>query len=123
VISSFNSLLRPVRIQVERRLQLTSMTGCTIDEWLPIFDAVDVSQEIENNGMSHLRHVAGDLLGFLVVLLPLARNMAMGTTRAQRPAVTHLHNLQQIPRRHPGQELDVLEHGFRRLILLASDLL
>src|SRR6266849_6593038 len=120
---SFNSLLCPVRIQVERRLQLTSMTSCAIDEWIPIFDAVDVSQEIKDNGMSHLRHIAGDLLGFLVVPLPLARNMAMSTTRAQKPAVTHLHNLQQIPRRHPGQDLDVLEHGFRRLVFLASDLL
>ena len=82
MISKVNSLFCPVRIQVERRLQLTSMTSCAIDERVPIFDAVDVSQEIKNNGMSHLRHIAGDLLGFLVVLLPLARNMAMGTTRA-----------------------------------------
>jgi Tetratricopeptide repeat len=63
--ASFNSLLCPVRIQVERRLQLTSMTRCAIDEWIPVFDAVDVSQEIKNNGMSHLRHIAGDLLGLM----------------------------------------------------------
>jgi len=99
------------------------MTSCAIDEWITIFDAVDVSQEVKNNDMRHLRHVAGDLLGFLVVPLPLARNMAMGTTRAQRPAVTHLHNLQQIPRRHPSQDLDVLEDGFRWLVFFASDLL
>ncbi len=99
------------------------MTSCAIDEWIPIFDAVDVSQEIKDNDMSHPRHIAGDLLGLLVVLLPLARNMAMGATRAQRPAVTHLHNLQQIPRRHPGQDLDVLENGFRWLVFLAGDLL
>ena len=99
------------------------MTSCAIDQWIPIFDAVDVSQEIKNDGMSHLRHIAGDLLGLLVVLLPLARNMAMGTTRAQRPAVTHLHNLQQIPRRHPGQDLDVLKHAFCWLAFLADYLL
>src|SRR5215471_2313304 len=77
----------------------------------------------KNNDMRHLRHVAGDLLGFLVVPLPLARNMAMGTTRAQRPTVTHLHNLQQIPRLHPGQDLDVPEDGFGWLVFFASDLL
>ena len=50
-LKNFNLILCSVSVQVERRLQLTSMAGCAIDEWIPIFDAVDVSQQIKNNGM------------------------------------------------------------------------
>ena len=44
------------------------MTRSATDTRLPVFDTVDIPQEIKNNGLRHLGHIAGDLLGFLVVL-------------------------------------------------------
>ena len=61
-------------------------------------------------------------LGFLSSFSHWHRNVAMGTTRAQGPTVTHLHNLQQIP---AGTRVKILmllnttSAGW----LLASDLL
>ena len=43
------------------------MASRAIDEWVPVFKAVDISLEIKNNGLGHLRHVPGDLLGCFVV--------------------------------------------------------
>jgi hypothetical protein len=120
---SKHSLLRSVGVQIERRLHLASMARRTIDQWGSVFEAIDVSQEIKNNGVGHFRHVPGDLLGWFVVFFPLVWKVTVGTTHAERSAVTDLHNLQQLPRRDPSQDLDVLEHGFRRLVLLTGNLL
>ena len=53
----------------------------------------------------------------------MARNMTVGAAHAQSAAVTDLHNLQQVPRRDPSQDFDVLEHGLCWLVLLTRNLL
>jgi hypothetical protein len=113
----------PVRVQIERWFHLTAMARRAIDQRGSVFESVDVSQEVKNDSVRHFRHVPSDLFGWFIVFFPLAWNMTMGATHAKRPAVTDLHNLQQVPSRNAVQDLDVLEHGFCRLVFLAGNLL
>ena len=46
------------------------MARRAIDQWSSVFEAINVSQEVKNDSVSHLRHVPGDLLGWFVVFFP-----------------------------------------------------
>jgi hypothetical protein len=80
------SLLCSLGVQVERWLQLASMARRAINQWVLVFEAVDVSQEIKIDGMGHFRHVPADLLGWYVVFFPMACNVTVGATHSESPA-------------------------------------
>ena len=116
-----NLFLRSTRIHIKRWFQSSAMARSTIDQRIAILKSIYISQLIGDDRVRHLRHIARNLLRWLVVLGPLADDVAVRATRAQRFAVTDLHNLQQISRRHTAQNLNVFKHRFRRLIFLAGD--
>src|SRR5580700_10073263 len=99
------------------------MARGAIDAGVAVLDSIDLSQVIKDDVVVHVHHVPGNLLGWFVVFFPLACNVTVGATYAESTAVTHLHNLQQIPRGDASQDLYVLEHGFRWLVFLAGNLL
>jgi len=63
------------------------MTCGAIDEWVPVFDSINVSQEIKNDGVRYFRHDAGDFLGLLVILLPLAQRTEVPTPHEAEPVL------------------------------------
>ena len=59
------------------------MTGRAVDDWVRALQVLDVFQIVVIDRASHLDHLASDLLGGLVILLPLIHDMAVCAIHAE----------------------------------------
>src|SRR5688572_1343795 len=99
------------------------MAGRAVHGRLLALEVRDRLEQLVVDPRTHQAHVARDLLGALLVALPLAGDVAVQAVHAERAAEAHLHDVEQAAGRELLQHLDVLPHRVGRRVLPPGDLL